>query len=193
MKGKLRCPFPSYFSYTRDVCNLQSIMFFFGESVCGNACIYVSCWVLCLFAWGILLDTFLVLSEHIVCEWFPVIVSPEPCLLPNHTTAVAFPLFSLLTLVSPLSLLLSSLFTFFASLYLARKVIWRSWGGRGGSSMNLFHFFFLSWRHSTTKQPMSFCQVWLQLPSVGCVTTKSRGCFDDRSPGRLCWRGPYTQ
>lgn len=44
----------------------------------------------CLFAWGILSDLFLVLSEHIVCEWLPVISSLELCLLPYHTTTVAF-------------------------------------------------------------------------------------------------------
>lgn len=51
---------------------------------------HVSLWVVLLVCVGFLSDLFLVLSEHIVCEWLPVISSLELCLLPHHTTTVAF-------------------------------------------------------------------------------------------------------
>lgn len=87
---------------------------------------------------GSFLGTFLVLSKRILCEWLPVIASPERFLLPSHASAVAFP--SPLPLSLALSLSLSNLchpFVLFSSLcYFLRLCIlpkkWHQGLGVGG-------------------------------------------------------------
>ena len=134
------------------------------ECVCGNACVCVCVTlsaVACLRG-GSLLDTFLVLSKHIVCEWLPVIASLELCLLPNHATAAAFPSLShslsfFLTPESVLSLLVSLLsvcFSFSASLCILAERWYRGLEVGVLWSVYLIYFFTLfhpkAFNHETT-------------------------------------------
>lgn len=166
---------------------------------CLRVCVTLSA-VACLRG-GSFLDTFLVLSKHIVCEWLPVIASLELCLLPQSRHcccfSIALPLSLPLTPASPpLSFLspphplsLSHFLLLFQSVYpdirVLRLVV---------SLICLFYFIFPEgiqpW-NNLCRSSWNSCQAWLQLPFVRHVTTGSRGCADDdRSTGSLPLRGP---
>lgn len=174
---------------------IYNLSWLWSMSVCGNVGVYVSLWVLLLVCVGdfFFLDTFLVLSKHIVFEWLPVIASLELCLLPDHAAAVAFPSLSYpLSFSSNLcqlyfsacfsSLYVSYFLLLFQSVYPSRKVILGSWGLVFLWSVYSFFFFFIQclpeaiqpW-NNLCRCSWNFCLACLLLPFVRRETSRSWG------------------
>lgn len=187
--------------HKRHVSNLQSVMFFLW--VCGNACVYVSFWLLLLVCVG---DLFWHISCAVeaYCVWVITCHRKPWALLASQSHhCCCFSLCSHCFFLTPATLFLSYCLSLlpishfllcFECVNLSRKVIsgyWSWWFLWSVYFMYFFHFC-SSQKHSTTKQPV---EVFIKfLPGLAaasicktCNNQVQRWCW-----WQVHWQSPFT-